>query len=916
MRKLGIYFVIFTLVVSLCPIHPVTTYAEDKESKENEEVPSEDENLLSDSDSTEDEVEYKEEEIVLFSEKSEEEIEFFKDIPKQDDEATLTIPDDTEAILLISEEEDNIDPAEEDFAFIHYTYIDENTDNKEEITVEGYVHIDHIVPVDEASAFKKERAAVESNEVNEKITEEPDSENNATEDDIENNEIQENTIVDENNNNTNSKKEVDIEDDEAVITKKEEKQKKTNSDEDSKADAENEKIITTNQGLSVQPFATTSFQTGDRHKDITQLKKDLIKVGFGGMNVNDLYGSYTAKRVKDFQNYYGLKTTGIANQETQTKIKSIANSSLQEGKRHSNTIQLKKDLNKIGFGGMNINNLYGNFTAQRVSEFQKQYGLVVNGITDEVTLAKIKSLANEIFEQGDRHDKIIQLKKDLNKIGFGGMNVNDLYGSFKEQRVKEFQKYYGLKETGIADEQTSSRINSIANSPLQEGKRHTNTIQLKNDLIKTGFGGMNVNDLYGSFTAQRVSEFQKHYGLIVNGIADDVTRAKLTSVANLIFNEGDRHNNVTQMKRDLIKVGFGGMNVNDLYGDYTAKRVKDFQAYYGLKATGIADEDTQAKIKSVANSVYQQGKRHNNTIQLKKDLNKIGFGGMNVNDLYGNFTAQRVSEFQKHYGLVVNGIADDVTRAKISSVASLIFDEGDRHNNVTQMKRDLIKVGFGGMNINDLYGSYTAKRVKDFQAYYGLKATGVADEETQAKIKSVANSVYQQGKRHNNTIQLKKDLNTIGFGGMNVNNLYGSFTAQRVSEFQKHYGLVVNGIADEVTMAKIKSVANTIFVEGDRHKDINQMKKDLIKIGFGGMNINDLYGSYTAKRVKDFQKYFGLNTTGIADDTTQAKIKDIANSPYQEGKRHDNTIQLKRDLNKIGFGGMNVNNLYGSFTAQ
>jgi len=806
MRKLGIYFVIFTLVVSLCPIHPVTTYAEDKESKENEEVPSEDENLLSDSDSTEDEVEYKEEEIVLFSEKSEEEIEFFKDIPKQDDEATLTIPDDTEAILLISEEEDNIDPAEEDFAFIHYTYIDENTDNKEEITVEGYVHIDHIVPVDEASAFKKERAAVESNEVNEKITEEPDSENNATEDDIENNEIQENTIVDENNNNTNSKKEVDIEDDEAVITKKEEKQKKTNSDEDSKADAENEKIITTNQGLSVQPFATTSFQTGDRHKDITQLKKDLIKVGFGGMNVNDLYGSYTAKRVKDFQNYYGLKTTGIANQETQTKIKSIANSSLQEGKRHSNTIQLKKDLNKIGFGGMNINNLYGNFTAQRVSEFQKQYGLVVNGITDEVTLAKIKSLANEIFEQGDRHDKIIQLKKDLNKIGFGGMNVNDLYGSFTEQRVKEFQKYYGLKETGIADEQTSSRINSIANSPLQEGKRHTNTIQLKNDLIKTGFGGMNVNDLYGSFTAQRVSEFQKHYGLIVNGIADDVTRAKLTSVANLIFNEGDRHNNVTQMKRDLIKVGFGGMNVNDLYGDYTAKRVKDFQAYYGLKATGIADEDTQAKIKSVANSVYQQGKRHNNTIQLKKDLNKIGFGGMNVNDLYGNFTAQRVSEFQKHYGLVVNGIADDVTRAKISSVASLIFDEGDRHNNVTQMKRDLIKVGFGGMNINDLYGSYTAKRVNDFQSYYGLKATGVADEETQAKIKSVANSVYQQGKRHNNTIQLKKDLNTIGFGGMNVNNLYGSFTAQRVSEFQKHYGLVVNGIADEVTRAKIADV--------------------------------------------------------------------------------------------------------------
>ena len=923
MRKLGIYFVICTLVVSLCPFHPITTYANEGESEEeeNKEVLSEVENELSEDVSSKT-VEYKEEEVVLFAEESDEEIEFFEDVPKQNEEAFLMIPDETEAILLISEAEEQTDSEEIDYAFIQYTYVDEQSDNQEEVTVEGYVHIDHIVLADEVSAFKKEREEQEISEDDEAASiENPDSNDNGAKNEDNDKDNSESTSENENEktHDKNSNNEIDTKED--ATTKQTEKLKETESNEDSPIESnedkdENDKEVTSNQKSSVQLFSTTSFQTGDRHKDITQLKRDLIKVGFGGMNVNDLYGSYTAKRVKDFQTYYGLKATGIANQETQTKIKAIANSSLQEGKRHNDTIQLKKDLNKIGFGGMNINNLYGDFTAKRVSEFQKQNGLVVNGIADEVTLAKIKSLANEIFQQGDRHDKIIQLKKDLNKIGFGGMNVNDLYGSFTEQRVKQFQQYYGLKETGIADEQTRSRINSIANSPLQEGKRHPNTIQLKKDLIKIGFGGMNVNDLYGNFTAQRVSEFQKQYGLVVNGIADDVTRAKLSSVANLIFEEGDRQKNVTQMKRDLIKVGFGGMNVNDLYGSYTAKRVKDFQSYFGLKATGVADEETQAKIKSVANSVYQEGKRHNNTIQLKKNLNKIGFGGMNINDLYGNFTAQRVSEFQKHYGLVVNGIADDITRAKIASVANLIFEENDRHNNVTQMKRDLIKVGFGGMNVNDLYGSYTAKRVKDFQEYFGLKATGVADEDTQAKIKSVANSNYQEGKRHNNTIQLKKDLNKIGFGGMNVNDLYGSFTAQRVSEFQKHYGLVVNGIADDVTRAKISSVASLIFDEGDRHTNVTQMKRDLIKVGFGGMNVNDLYGSYTAKRVKDFQEYFGLKATGVADEDTQAKIKSVANSVYQEGKRHNNTIQLKKDLNTIGFGGMNVNNLYGSFTAQ
>src|SRR5690625_2713691 len=216
MRKLGIYFVIFTLVVSLCPIHPVTTYAEDNESKENEELPSEDENLLSDSDSTENEVEYKEEEIILFSEKSEEEIEFFEDIPKQDDEATLTIPDDTEAILLISKEEDNINSEEEDFAFIQYTYIDENTDNKEEITVEGYVHIDHIVPVDEASAFKKEREEQE-------LIEEEKNEEAGIEDEIDVNDKDE---INKDGNNDDQDSNEDIDEADSVV-----EENKLNSDE-------------------------------------------------------------------------------------------------------------------------------------------------------------------------------------------------------------------------------------------------------------------------------------------------------------------------------------------------------------------------------------------------------------------------------------------------------------------------------------------------------------------------------------------------------------------------------------------------------------------------------------------------------------------------------------------------------------
>ena len=738
---------IIVLLALFFLLAPSTTLAEeltDKENAENSE--SLDEQTSGDDDTTTEELAEDEPESELGDEGEP------SDNTDLEDEENVEIPDAENNEEIENDEDENVDEIDEESEDVSEDVDDTDEIDEEEVDLE---HDDEIIEDDEMEEDQDENAEeVDSEEANE------EEDNGESEDD-----------------------EADIEVEEKSSSKK----------------------AATQATLSSKK--NNNFGNGDRHNDVIQLKKDLSKLGFGGMNINDLYGSFTAQRVKEFQKYYGLNATGIADERTRSRINSTANSPLQEGKRHAKTIQLKKDLHKIGFGGMNINDLYGSFTTQQVTAFQQQHKLKVNGIADDVTLAKISSLAEKIFQEGDRHTDVIQLKKDLTKVGFGGMNINDLYGSFTAQRVNQFQEYFGLKGTGIADDKTHSKLKSVANSPLQEGKRHNDTIQLKQNLKKIGFGGMNINNLYGNFTAQKVSEFQKQNGLKVNGIADEVTLAKITSIADKIFQEGDRHNDVIQLKKDLTKVGFGGMNLNNLYGSFTAQRVNQFQKYFGLKATGIAENATQSKIKSTVNSPLQEGKRHNDTIQLKKDLNKIGFGGMNINNLYGSFTAQRVSEFQKQNGLKVNGIADEVTLAKITSIADKIFQEGDRHNDVIQLKKDLTKVGFGGMNLNNLYGSFTAQRVNQFQKYFGLKATGIAENATQSKIKSVANSPLQEGKRHNDTIQLKKDLNKIGFGGMNLNNLYGSFTAQRVSEFQKQNGLKVNGIADEVTLAKITSLA-------------------------------------------------------------------------------------------------------------
>src|SRR5699024_1282639 len=109
--------------------------------------------------------------------------------------------------------------------------------------------------------------------------------------------------------------------------------------------------------------------------------------------------------------------------------------------------------------------------------------------------------------------------------------------------------------------------------------------------------------------------------------------------------------------------------INDLYDAQTEASVREFQQYYGLVINGIAESATLNEIKTILNSPFQLGKENEGTIQLKKDLAKLGFEiSNNPTKLYGSKTERTVREFQEFYGLAVNGIADSVTLTKISQL--------------------------------------------------------------------------------------------------------------------------------------------------------------------------------------------------------------------------------------------------------
>ncbi|WP_233254374.1 peptidoglycan-binding protein [Salipaludibacillus keqinensis] len=425
------------------------------------------------------------------------------------------------------------------------------------------------------------------------------------------------------------------------------------------------------------------------------------------------------------------------------------------------------------------------------------------------------------YKDGDTGEEIREMKQKLTALGFGNFptNPSENYDSVTSGVVSDFQDYYGLEVTGEADQETLDLLDSILNSVFTDGQSAPEIKQLKLDLTLLGFGNFptNPSENYGSVTMGVVADFQEANNLVVNGIADPVTLAKISElVGELSFKDGDSGEEIKWLKQDLTKLGFGNFPAepSENYGLITASVVSQFQRYYGLEVTGEANQQTLNLIRDILTSVYTDGNTAPEIRQLKVDLTSLGFGNFPVNPSqnYGPVTMRVVSDFQSAHDLAVNGIADPVTLAKIAELAMEIpYENGDTGKAVKLMKQHLSLLGFGNFpaDPSELFGSVTSAVVLSFQEYYGLDHTAVADQQTLDFMNELFTSVYTDGNSAPEIRELKLHLTELGFGNFpsNPSENYGPVTSGVVKQFQEAHDLAVNGIADPVTLAKIEELS-------------------------------------------------------------------------------------------------------------
>lgn len=271
-------------------------------------------------------------------------------------------------------------------------------------------------------------------------------------------------------------------------------------------------------------YDTTIDQPDLYPESIKTLKRSLNRLGFSGIKVTENMGPHTVKRMNEFQLFYDLSITEAITPETLEKIIDIETTPMRLDNRHHDLIPLKEILNMLGFGPITLTDKYGKRTRSKVNEFQKAYNYPVNGMIDTATEDKMWEVFFSMVNTPNReHRSIRDLKKKLNRLGFGKIVISNKLGPFTVKKIEEFQTHYDITGTGKIDKQTFDKMMMLLMSPLKNGKSHEHVLSLKEDLSELGYGPFKWGSQFDVVLEKKVKQFQKTYQLPVSGIADDNT---------------------------------------------------------------------------------------------------------------------------------------------------------------------------------------------------------------------------------------------------------------------------------------------------------------------------------------------------------------------------------------------------------
>ncbi len=522
--------------------------------------------------------------------------------------------------------------------------------------------------------------------------------------------------------------------------------------------------------------------------------------------------------------------------------------------------KMQEGLKKLKLYTGDITGNAGNKTVAAIRAFQKKYGLTVTGNADMATLAKLdevlsgtvnsqkaETVAESSVVTADEN-AVRKMQEGLKKLNLYSGNITGNAGSKTVAAIRAFQKKYDLPLTGRADEATLKELETQLAAKEEEKKESGSSDAVRTmqeGLKKLGLYGGDITGNAGSKTVAAIKEFQKKYGLTVTGAADAATMLRLNAVLTDILEgkaevnpaEDAGENPVRTMQEGLKKLGLYGGDITGNAGKKTVASIKAFQKKYGLVVTGAADAATLLKLNAVLSGSGEEKKEEAAVVAaptpedirtMQEGLKKLGLYGGNITGNAGSKTVAAIRSFQKNHDLVMTGIADAATLAKLEEVLSDREGEKEESNEsmdqavMRKVQENLRTLGYYKGQITGNAGSKTVAAIKAFQKKSDIPATGVLNTDTLSLIGEAMEALeakntetaeipatvevgsFRNGDQNETIAEMQQALTILGFYKGKVTGHFGNGTETAVKKFQKAYGLRQDGVLGTQTITEIR----------------------------------------------------------------------------------------------------------------
>ncbi len=384
-----------------------------------------------------------------------------------------------------------------------------------------------------------------------------------------------------------------------------------------------------------------------------------------------------------------------------------------------------------------------------------------------------------------------------------------------------------------------------------------------------------------------------------------------------VLKKGDRGDEVRELQRKLIQLGYLSGSADGIYGNDTVSAVKAFQKNMGLTADGEAGASTLAALNSAASTpiptaaptpvptqapvvtgVLKKGDRGDEVKALQEKLIALGYLSGSADGVYGNDTFSAVKAFQRSQGLTADGVAGASTLLALVEAAatptpaptatpspiptqtpavSAVLEKGDRGDAVKAVQEKLIALGFLSGKADGIFGSDTRDAVKAFQRNHGIDDDGKVGPETLAALESITvapsnptqpdtsvtitDSILKKGSRGDSVKALQEKLIALGFLSSSADGYYGTSTIAAVKAFQQSKNLTVDGIAGTSTIAALNAASGSTA-------PANPTGSTLLKYGDTGDAVKAL--QTRLKELGYFNGAIGGNFGSITRDAVKA----------------------------------------------